>query len=184
MPRLNLPQKSSSQARSKARPADPNVVPWPLLPRLPATQGLRVDLLQLRIQRAAGDAELGARLHDANAGGANARVQPLRLGDQLVEHRVVEVAPPLVARRSCACAALRRPACAMRRRTSPAARAPRASGNPARASCRRSAACPRAPPDAPARAALPSGARGFSPPRSRWRRRPAVARPGWPRPSP
>ena len=184
MPRLNLPQKSSSQARSKARPPDQSVGRVPSLSRLPTRRACRVDLLQLRIQPAAGDAELGARLHDAQAGGAHARVQPLRLGHQLVEHRVVELAPPVVVARLAPGAALRRPACATRRRTSPAARAP--------AGALKSG--PRVV-QAPSNIATAGAAMRTSPTRachradSVGRGRAAVARrqfrrPGWPPPSP
>ena len=96
MPRLNLPQKSSSQARSKARPTGPERSTAAVASAVADAKRLCVDLLQLRIQPAAGDAELRPRLHDAQAGGTYSRVQPLRLGHQLVEHRVVELAPPIV----------------------------------------------------------------------------------------
>ncbi len=57
-------------------------------------------LLLLRIEQAAGDRQLRARFQDAHAGRARVRVGALRLGDQRVEHRVVEVAPPFLARRA------------------------------------------------------------------------------------
>jgi hypothetical protein len=59
-------------------------------------------LLQLRIECAAGDAELGACLENAQAGNAHVDVLALRFGDQPVERRIVEVAPPLFGRRAVA----------------------------------------------------------------------------------
>ena len=90
-PEVQLPGQVESQAAGPERRTRGRS-----LPRLPDAQRLAAELLQLRIQRAAGDAELGARLHDAQAGGAHVGVQALRFGDQLVEHRVVEIAPPFV----------------------------------------------------------------------------------------
>jgi hypothetical protein len=64
-------------------------------PRFPCAD-LAGHLLLLRIEQAAGDRQLRARFQDAHAGRAHVRVGALRLGDQRVEHRVVEVAPPFL----------------------------------------------------------------------------------------
>ena len=96
MLRLNLPQKSISQPIWN--PALADVALMSRAPALcsPARSTSAGGLLNLRVERAAGDAELGARFHDAKTGGAHVRIRALRLGNQLVEHRVVEVAPPLL----------------------------------------------------------------------------------------
>ena len=96
MLRLNLPQKSSSQPTCPAGAESRRAAVRPAGPLRSHAEHLAGRLLHLRIARAAGDAELRARFHDAQAGGAHVRIHALRLGDQLVEHRVVEVAPPLL----------------------------------------------------------------------------------------
>ena len=86
MLRLNLPQKSSSQPIwNPALKATALVSGAPDLCS-PAHEQLAGRLLHLRVERAAGDAELGARFHDAHAGGPHVRIHALRLGNQLVEH--------------------------------------------------------------------------------------------------
>ena len=62
---------------------------------LPDPQDLAGKLLQLRIKGTAGDAQLSAGFHDAQAGGPNAGVEALRFGNQLVERWIVEIAPPV-----------------------------------------------------------------------------------------
>ena len=65
-------------------------------PLLSRPEHLAGGLLHLRVERAAGNPELGARFHDAQTGGPHVGIHALRLGDQLVEHGIVEVAPPLL----------------------------------------------------------------------------------------
>jgi hypothetical protein len=75
---------------------------------LTGAQYVASQLLQLRIERAAGDAELGARFENAQAGRADVVVPVLRFGDQPVEHRIVEIAPPLFGRPAIALLHVRR----------------------------------------------------------------------------
>jgi hypothetical protein len=58
-------------------------------------EGVGAGLLQLRVAPAAGDAELGAGLEDAQGGDAQVGVVDVRFGDQALEQRVVELRPPL-----------------------------------------------------------------------------------------
>ena len=96
MPRLNLPQKSISQLMpNPAFKANDVVSDAPDL-HLPCAEHLAGCLLHLRVERAAGDPELGARFHDAQTGDPHVGIHALRLGNQLVEHGIVEVAPPLL----------------------------------------------------------------------------------------
>ena len=60
-------------------------------------EGIGAGLLQLRIAPAVGDAELGARFEHPQAGDPQRRTAGVGLGDQAVQHRVVELAPPLAA---------------------------------------------------------------------------------------
>ena len=64
-------------------------------------QQIAIELLQLRVEPAAGNAELGARFEDAQAGRADIVVLALRFGHQRIQHRVVEIAPPLIRNRLC-----------------------------------------------------------------------------------
>ena len=99
MARLKRPQKSSSQPMS---------TPSAVLPEVgcPAGCGHRTGwrsrysavgagLLQLRITAALGDAQLRARLHDPQSGDPQAAIVGVGVGDQPVEHRIVEHRPPL-----------------------------------------------------------------------------------------
>ena len=65
-------------------------------PPLPCAEHGAGCLLHLRVERAAGNSELGARFHDAHAGDPHVGIHALRLGNQAVEHGIVEVAPPLL----------------------------------------------------------------------------------------
>ena len=65
-------------------------------PPLPCAENCACCLLHLRVERAAGDSELGARFHDAHTGDPHAGIHALRLVNQLGEHGIVEVAPPLL----------------------------------------------------------------------------------------
>ena len=123
MLRLNLPQKSSSQPIWNPALKDTALVSRAPVLCSPAQSSVAGGLLHLRVERAAGDAELGARFHDAKTGGAHVRIHALRLGDQLVEHRIVEVCATTPAAARCAELAGRRPA----------TRASRPSSRPARA---------------------------------------------------
>ena len=67
----------------------------PALPVLARPEHLSRRLLHLRIQRAAGDAELRARLHDPQAGRAHVGIDTQRLVHQSIEHGIVEATPPL-----------------------------------------------------------------------------------------
>ena len=62
----------------------------------PDPQAVAAELLQLRVEVAAGDPELCARLEDAKARGAHAGIDALGLLHELLEHPVAELAPPLV----------------------------------------------------------------------------------------
>src|SRR5438045_2492631 len=83
--RTPISQAGAARARRRARPA---------LLVLAAPDDVSGRLLDLRIARAAGDAELGARLHDPQAGGPHVGIDPQCLGDEPIEHRIVEAAPP------------------------------------------------------------------------------------------
>ena len=64
--------------------------------RLPlaGARGAGGNLLHLRVQATAGNAQQRSRFEDAHGSNANARVLALRLRHHLFEHRVAEVRPP------------------------------------------------------------------------------------------
>ncbi|MCY1308349.1 hypothetical protein D9M70_583500 [compost metagenome] len=71
-------------------------------------EGIGAGLLHLRVTAAAGDAQLRAGLQHAQAGNAQRRVAGLGFGDQAVQLRIAELAPPLhVLRRRALLGALR-----------------------------------------------------------------------------
>ena len=99
MARLKRPQKSSSQADVEAGEVLPEVV----VARISAAalaavqiQRFRAGLLHLRITAALRDTELSPRFDDAQSGDLDVGVVRVRVGDQLVEHRIIEHGPPLL----------------------------------------------------------------------------------------
>jgi hypothetical protein len=87
-PEVDLPADASAGAEGHA------VAVRRAVANLAEAQHLAGHLLHLRKAGAAGDAELGTRLHDSKPGGAHVRIHPLRFGDQAVENGIVEAAPP------------------------------------------------------------------------------------------
>ena len=65
-------------------------------PHLAGAQDIAGHLLLLWVEQTACNLELRARLQDAHPRGAHVRIDALGLGNQAVQHRVIEIAPPLL----------------------------------------------------------------------------------------
>ena len=65
-------------------------------PHLAGAQDIAGHLLLLRVEQTACNLELRARLQDAHPRGAHVGIDALGLGNQAVQHGVIEIAPPLL----------------------------------------------------------------------------------------
>ncbi len=81
-------------ADTEAQPIAAEGTVRPTVLTLPDAQCVAAELLHLRVERAPGDTEIGARLENPQAGNAYIGVAAQRLVDQRIEHWVVEAAPP------------------------------------------------------------------------------------------